>query len=65
MPGVIINLEKTERNRKRTVKTFILTDLDAEKFFGDKTHIEAKLRLAFQRNASYEGTESHLYSRTS
>ncbi|MFA6193784.1 MAG: hypothetical protein WC726_02910 [Parcubacteria group bacterium] len=49
MARLILNEVKTCRKKERVLKTFFLTDKEAEEYFGDDNYIREKVRLALRR----------------
>jgi hypothetical protein len=54
MARLILNEVKTYRRKERVLKTVILTDKEAEEYFGDDNHIREKVQLALRRTETDE-----------
>ena len=49
MARLVLNEIKTRRGKKQVLGTVLLTDKEAEKYFGDDRHIRGKVQLALRR----------------
>lgn len=49
MARLVLNEIKTRRGKEKVLGTVLLTDRDAEKYFGDDDHIREKVQLALRR----------------
>jgi|GEM_PF-5703571 len=49
MARLVLNEIKTFRKEEWVLKTVILTDKEAEEYFGDDNHIREKVQLALRR----------------
>ena len=49
MARLVLNEIKTRRGKKQVLGTVLLTDKEAEKYFGDDRHIRGKVQIALRR----------------
>ena len=49
MARLVLNEIKTRRGKKQVLGTVLLTDKEAEKYFGNDDHIRGKVQIALRR----------------